>query len=135
MHIAAAAACRGSTANTKKPVHRVFPRVYGSSCYYTCAKTTNHKYCDAEVSFSASMGKAKARGEDVGAFYNYRCKGSGNWGDEVLAKESKLKNGRSLSANLVSYCCCASAESKLNFVFGKANGDVYIDSLIQDSMF
>lgn len=103
LHIAAAAACRGSTtsggtgccANTV----RVRDTASGATCSTICAAAS--QTCDAEVSIWGRPGKATSNGEAVGNFYNYTCSGSGNGGSEATTSQNAV-----LTTGYWSFCCC-----------------------------
>ena len=76
LHMAAAAACRGSTSSGGSGcchnVVLVRNTADKETCSQLCAKT-QYKNCDAEVSIHGKTGKATKNGEEIGAFYNYQC--------------------------------------------------------------
>ena len=106
LHMAAAAACRGSTSSGGRGCcqNSVMARNTGDkkSCAEICAETvfTN---CDADVSVYGKKGKATKNGMVVGAFYNYGCSGSANGGDEVSVSDETVIDH---SMHYFSFCCC-----------------------------
>ena len=86
LHMAAAAACRGSTASggTGCCGNTVMARNTADrkSCAQICAQTA-YRNCDAEVSIYGKKGKATKNGMVVGEFYNYGCNQAASGGSEV----------------------------------------------------
>ena len=76
LHMAAAAACRGSTPTGGSGccANGVLARnvASGRNCAQICAKSS-FPNCDGEVSVYGKEGKAKKNGEVVGYYYNYNC--------------------------------------------------------------
>ena len=116
LHVAAAAACRGSTASggTGPHFNVVFPKQYSISCDAQCGKT-DYRECDADVAIHGSFGKATSYTERVGQFYNYGCSDSKHIDakfDEVKADEDGVFNfdvnlpGRQGKASYYRFCCC-----------------------------
>ena len=108
LHMAAAAACRGSTSSGGTGccgnvvlVRNVADR---KSCTQTCGQT-KYKNCDAEVSIHGKTGKATKAGEKIGAFYNYRCSHSTKGGSEVSASPTDI-NRFPKGYPYYSFCCC-----------------------------
>jgi len=105
LHMAAAAACRGSTptGGNGSFENYVYPRSKGTSCKTVCSETAS-KYCDAEVSLHGFINKAtlsKTR-QFFGYFYNYGCDTTYTWGDEFAATNESIVQ----SIPYPSYCCC-----------------------------
>merc|ERR1712193_446901 len=75
LHMAAAAACRASTAfGGHGPYdNRVYPRTKGHTCDQVCKATKIRTECDASLSIMGNMGRMKSVNQAVGAFYNYHC--------------------------------------------------------------
>merc|ERR1712168_740701 len=104
LHMAAAAACRASTAlgghgpwgNT------VWPRTSGHTCDQVCNNTKAYTECDASLSIMGAMGRVKSVNRAAGSFYNYHCNGHGDRGhEEVVADSAVTDIGR-----YYEYCCC-----------------------------
>ena len=106
LHMAAAAACRGSTSSggsgccpnmvmTRNTAER-------KTCAQICAQTA-YRNCDAEVSIFGGKGKATKNGMIVGELYNYSCKESANGGSEVSSSDETVMN---YSYHYFSFCCC-----------------------------
>merc|ERR1719427_838978 len=74
LHMAAAAACRGSTSKGGHGGYAnvVIPRNKDISCTATC-KMGGYKYCDAELAILGSKGQVKESYKVAGYFYNYGC--------------------------------------------------------------
>ena len=104
LHMAAAAACRGSTPSggSGGNYNEVYPRQHGQSCKNVCGKTSR-KTCDSEITINGFMGKATSNTKKVGVYFNYGCGYGPTWGDEV-----KMQDIRIIDPYLggVSYCCC-----------------------------
>ena len=108
LHMAAAAACRGSTSSGGSGCcgNVVLAHNKGDkkTCALICAESS-FPYCDAEVSIHGKTGKATKNGEEVGAFYNYKCGGVANGGGEVSGPASDIT--RFLDPHpYYSFCCC-----------------------------
>ena len=104
LHMAAAAACRGSTATGGHGPHAnvAVARQAGKTCVQQCQNTKMFTLCDAEVSLFGNIGKASTY-KIVGSYFNYGCNSAHTWGDEVKAKENASIDG---GAGYLSYCCC-----------------------------
>ena len=99
LHMAAAAACRGSTltGGSSPNVNTVLSRNNREpeSCTQLCAKTYAHN-CDAEVSVYGNLGKATENRQIVGFSYNYICDSDAHcWGE-----------GMGFTEGAFSFCCC-----------------------------
>ena len=108
LHVAAAAACRGSTASggTGPWSNAVLAKENTRSCHDQCA-STDRPICDADVSIQGSFGKATSYTESIGLFYNYGCSTPGNTDvlfDEVKAAEDGVLRG--LGISYYRFCCC-----------------------------
>ena len=108
LHVAAAAACRGSTATggSGPRGNMVLAKENTASCATQCA-TTIYSVCDADVSIQGTVGKAASYTGEVGMFYNYGCATAGNTNvsfDEVKADESAILEG--LGIGYYRFCCC-----------------------------
>ena len=105
LHMAAAAACRGSTASGGSGCceNKVLVRntADARTCQQICAQSSTPN-CDAEVSVYGKEGKATQNGEVVGAFYNYKCNGKDNGGSEVTSVDEGIMSYPSY----YSFCCC-----------------------------
>ena len=106
LHIAAAAACRGSTASggSGSWENKVITRNTADrkTCAWICAHTI-FRNCDAQVSIHGEKGKATMNGMIVGAFYNYDCNNAVNGGSEVSSSDETVMN---YSYPYFSFCCC-----------------------------
>ena len=106
LHMAAAAACRGSTSSggTGCCPNQVMARNRADkkNCAQICAQTA-YRNCDAEVSIYGKKGKATKNGMVVGAFFNYHCHHSANGGSEASSSDETVMNYRH---NYFSFCCC-----------------------------
>ena len=109
LHMAAAAACRGSTAGSTASGgtgccdNQVMARntTDKKTCAWICAQTA-YRNCDAEVSIYGKKGKATQNGMIVGRFYNYSGHHGANGGSEVSsADETVISHGYYFS-----FCCC-----------------------------
>ena len=110
LHMAAAAACRGSTPSggTGPWGNAVLPKENTRSCADVCGDTM-FNLCDADVSVSGYTGKAESYEEPVGQFYNYGCAKPGNTNkkfDEVKAEEGDVFNDKSTGNVYFRFCCC-----------------------------
>ena len=112
LHVAAAAACRGSTETGGSGPHgnAVLPKQNTKSCDDQCGETT-YRTCDADVAIQGSFGKAKIYTENVGQFYNYGCSTAGNQNarfDEVQADQDGVFNLDVQEGYSIYYrfCCC-----------------------------
>ena len=108
LHMAAAAACRGSTASGGSGPWGNSVRVRNipgnKSCAQICRETGHFRNCDAEVSIYGKKGKATNNGQEVGKFYNYGCGASwGNGGNEASVSDEAILNH---GGNYFSFCCC-----------------------------
>ena len=107
LHIAAAAACRGSTPTGGRGnwPNAVLTRDVKAelNCAQLCSKT-KYANCDAEVSIYGMNGKATENGQQVGSFYNYTCAGSLNGGSEVSSADEAIMG--TTSSHYFSFCCC-----------------------------
>ena len=109
LHVAAAAACRGSTPSggTGPWANGVLAKENTRSCNDQCASTSRPN-CDADVSIQGNFGKSNSYTESVGEFYNYGCETAGNTEvrfDEVKAADDGVLKG---SDGVIYYrfCCC-----------------------------
>ena len=108
LHVAAAAACRGSTptGGSGAYVNTVLTRNSRGpkSCTQLCTETS-FTHCDAEVSVYGFVGKATTNGQTVGMFYNYSCDlGTFGWGgNESSAPEKEIMG---FDEGAFSFCCC-----------------------------
>ncbi|CAH3018704.1 unnamed protein product [Porites evermanni] len=95
LHMAAAAACRGSTASGGSGSwdNQVMTRNTADkkTCAWICAQTAFHN-CDAEVSIYGKKGKATQNGMTVGWFYNYGCNYAANGGSEASSSDETVWN-------------------------------------------
>ena len=106
LHMAAAAACRGSTASggTGCCDNKVMARNTADkkTCAQICAQSA-YRNCDAEVSIYGKKGKATKNGMIVGSYYNYACNHAVNGGSEVSSSDETVMN---YSYPYFSFCCC-----------------------------
>ena len=108
LHVAAAAACRGSTPTGGSGTHINSVLTRNSrgpkSCKQLCSES-GAAYCDAEVSIYGGVGKANTNGQTVGTFYNYDCDTSvlGYGRDEANAAEEEIMK---FHGGAFSFCCC-----------------------------
>ena len=105
LHMAAAAACRGSTPSGGSGCcgNAVVARndADKKSCDELCGQTV-YNNCDAGVSIYGRQGKANENGEVVGSFYNYPCDYVEHGGSEASSPEINIIN----SSGYYSFCCC-----------------------------
>ena len=106
VHMAASAACRGSTASggTGGYANKVMTRNTRDqkSCTEICAETV-YSNCDAQVSVYGTKGKATTNGMIVGSFYNYGCNEFANGGSEVSSSDETVMDD---DTRCFSFCCC-----------------------------
>lgn len=113
LHVAAAAACRGSTATGGSGPHGnvVLAKENTNSCDNQCA-ATEFSECDADVAIQGVLGRAGSYTENVGQFYNYGCSTPGNTNaayDSVKAEDDEaLFKGLNLQrySQYYRFCCC-----------------------------
>ena len=107
LHMAAAAACRGSTASGGSGPWsnsvRVKNRNSKKTCAQICLSSGHYRNCDAEVSIYGRKGKATQNGQHVGAFYNYGCHANNVGGNEVSVSNETVMN---YGYAYFSFCCC-----------------------------
>ena len=105
VHMAAAAACRGSTptGGSGSYDNRVMVRNTADkkTCSQICSQSS-YPNCDGEVSVYGRERKATQNGEIVGSFYNYHCNSALNGGSEV----SEVNEAIMSSSIYFSFCCC-----------------------------
>lgn len=108
LHMAGAAACRGSTPQGGKGPwsNSVIPKENGKKCSDQC-KLTDRPVCKAEVSVTGYVGKATSYTQKVGHFYNYEC--DGGWNADINHNEVAADDGAILEVKTAYYrfCCCA----------------------------
>ena len=105
LHVAAAAACRGSTATggSGPYANTVYPRSKGLSCMQVCKGTAVYVNCDAEVSIVGDSRLARTSKDIVGFFYNYGCGDSHPYANF----ETNIKPSDRIHIHgYISYCCC-----------------------------
>ena len=114
LHVAATAACRGSTETGGHGPHGnvVLPKQNTKSCADQCGET-EYSVCDADVAIHGSFGKATSYTENVGQFYNYGCATPGNTSplfDEVKADEDGVFDldvqPVKPDSRYYRFCCC-----------------------------
>ena len=108
LHVAAAAACRGSTPSggTGPHANAVLAKENTRSCDDQCADTYFTE-CDADVAIQGDFGKATSYTSRVGYFYNYGCATPGNTNvqfDEVKADDDGVLEGTGIA--YYRFCCC-----------------------------
>lgn len=103
LHMAAAAACRGSTPKGGHGCceNAVLPSGKQTSCQIVCGRRS-YKHCDAEVALAGFRGKAKTPTSTVAIYFNYYCGHVAYPNTEPEMKENHLWDQRSF----ISYCCC-----------------------------
>ena len=104
--MAAAAACRGSTASGETGCCENMVMARNTADKKTCAQIcaqTAYRNSDAEVSIRGKVGKATQNGMIVGSFYNYACNHGVNGGSEVSNSDETVMN---YSYPYFSFCCC-----------------------------
>ena len=104
--MAAAAACRGSTASGRTGSWENKVMIRNTADRKTCAQIraqTIFHNCDAEVSIYGKKGKATMNGMIVSAFYNYDCNHAVNGGSEVSSSDETVMK---YSYPYSSFCCC-----------------------------
>ena len=105
VHMAAAAACRGSTPTGGSGCcqNQVMARNTADkkTCSQICSQSS-YPSCDGEVSVYGRERKATQNGEIVGSFYNYHCNSALNGGSEV----SEVNEAIMSSSIYFSFCCC-----------------------------
>ena len=105
LHMAAAAACRGSTPTGGSGCcgNPVLVRNTADlrTCRQICAQSS-YPNCDAEVSVHGRERKASKNGEIVGWFYNYNCDSGQNGGSEVSSADEGVMGYNSYFG----FCCC-----------------------------
>ncbi|KAL5254125.1 hypothetical protein ACHWQZ_G013777 [Mnemiopsis leidyi] len=110
LHMAAAAACRGSTASGGSGSwgNAVLAKENNRSCADVCA-ATEFPICDADVAISGYYGKAESYEQRLGHFYNYGCKTPGNTNvkfDEVKADVGGVFEDMEDGLWYYRFCCC-----------------------------
>ena len=105
VHMAAAAACRGSTptGGSGSYDNRVMVRNTADkkTCSQICSQSPFPK-CDGEVSVYGRERKATQNGEIVGSFFNYGCDYGLKGGSEATVANETI-----MSSNVYfSFCCC-----------------------------
>ena len=108
LHVAAAAACRGSTSSggTGIAANSVLAKENTRSCDDQCADTV-HTVCDADIAIQGNFGKATSYTSQVGYFYNYGCSTPGNTSvnfDEIKAEDDGVLKGTGIV--YYRFCCC-----------------------------
>ena len=107
LHMAASAACRGSTptGGHGRWSNTVLAKENTRSCSAICGETA-FNMCDADISISGYLGRAKSYNKALGYFYNYGCATAGNTRvefDEVKADEDGVFND---DIFFFRFCCC-----------------------------
>ena len=108
LHMAAAAACRGSTASGESGQWANSVRVRNvpgkKTCAQICLDSGHFRNCDEEVSIYRIKGKATKNGQGAGAFYNHRCNAAwSTGGTEASVPNEAVMN---YDHNYFSFCCC-----------------------------
>ena len=91
--MAAAAACRGSTASGGTGCCKNAFIVRNTADAKTCIQIflqTIYSNCDGEVSLYGRERKASKNGETVGYFYNYKCNAGANGGSEASNSDESV---------------------------------------------
>jgi len=109
LHMAAAAACRGSTptggtgcCGNSVRVRSVRDINEKITCRQICAQSDQPNR-DAELSIYGYPGKAKQNGQRVGWFYNYGCDYQTTYGKEATGADEVVMSPPS---SYFSFCCC-----------------------------
>ncbi|KAK2563643.1 hypothetical protein P5673_013382 [Acropora cervicornis] len=103
--MAAAAACRGSTASGGTGCCQNAVMVKNTADAKTCTQIcsqTIYSNCDGEVSVYERERKASKNGETVGYFYNYKCNAGTNGGSEASNADESVMG----YSSYFSFCCC-----------------------------
>lgn len=105
LHMAAAAACRGSTSTGGHCCCDNKVMVRNTADLKTCATicaASSYPNCDGEVSIYGRERKATQNGEMVGSFYNYKCGHGAKGGSEASYPDKGVMS----SSLYFSFCCC-----------------------------
>jgi len=105
LHMAAAAACRGSTGSGGTGCCENAVLAHYAADKKTCAQIcaeTRYSNCDAEVSIHGKTGKATKMGETIGAFYNYGCGHAGTGLSRSVSDITRFQD----PYPYYSFCCC-----------------------------
>ncbi|XP_068762369.1 uncharacterized protein [Montipora capricornis] len=108
LHMAAAAACRGSTSSGGSGCCHNVVLVRNAADKKTCAQIcaqSPFRNCDAELSIHGKTGKATHNGEQIGSFYNYYCSEPFGGGSEVSRSVSDITRYPD-PYPYYSFCCC-----------------------------
>ncbi|XP_068673086.1 uncharacterized protein [Montipora foliosa] len=108
LHMAAAAACRGSTSSGGSGCCHNAVLVRNTADKKTCAQIcaqSPYRNCDAELSIHGKTGKATQNGEQIGAFYNYQC-GTATWGGSEVSRSVTDITRYPDPYPYYSFCCC-----------------------------
>ena len=113
LHMAAAAACRGSTptGGSGPNGNAVLAKENTKSCNQVCA-ANYFNLCDADVSISGYIGQAQSYSQRLGHFYNYGCGTPGNTNekfDEVKAEGGDVFKNMDTGNWYYRFCCCRKA--------------------------
>ncbi|XP_044179300.1 uncharacterized protein LOC122960842 [Acropora millepora] len=109
LHMAAAAACRGSTPTGGSGTHVNIVLARNPHVRKCCAELcrgAGAPICDAEVSIRGQVGKATQNGQVVGMYYNYGCKNlyAGYGRNEPGAAQEEIMSNKNSGG--YSFCCC-----------------------------
>jgi len=105
LHMAAAAACRGSTPSGGSGCCGNVVMVRNTANLKTCGEIcsqSSYPNCDGEVSIYGRERKATQNREMVGSFYNYACNSQQNGGSEASTPDEGVMS----SSTYFSFCCC-----------------------------
>ena len=113
LHMAAAAACRGSTASggTGPWGNTVIAKENTRNCNDICGDS-QFNLCDADVAISGYIGKAQSYSQRLGHFYNYGCEVAGHPTekfDEVKAAGEDVFKNMDTENWFYRFCCCRQA--------------------------
>ncbi|XP_063683831.1 uncharacterized protein LOC134818271 isoform X2 [Bolinopsis microptera] len=113
LHMAAAAACRGSTptGGSGPNGNAVLAKENTRSCDQVCGDTA-FNLCDADISISGYKGQATSYSQRLGHYYNYGCGSPGNRSgrfDEVKAGGDGVFSDHSTGNWYYRFCCCRRA--------------------------
>ena len=104
LHMAAAAACRGSTPSKGRHSNRAIPRLDGVTCTQVCSETF-FSNCEGTVALMGLQKQTLTNTTPVGngLFYDYGCE----WNQRSGLSELTYANKKILHATYyINYCCC-----------------------------
>ena len=102
LHMAAAAACRGSTPSKGRHSNRAIPGRDGVTCTQVCSETF-FSNCEGAVALMGLQKQTLTNTTPVGLFYDYGCE----WNQRSGLSELTYANKKILYATYyINYCCC-----------------------------